>query len=127
MDFQISLLEIDLLQRKGSFSTAYERIEQKTDDLRAEDSDVYQRIHMLVLEALLFVKIGEPSRGLTVAVQAAAVAQRVKLLPALWEAVGVLSSILSMLEEFEMARSLLEAIIPQVRWLGESKSTFHSQ
>jgi anaphase-promoting complex subunit 5 len=118
LDFQISLLEIDYLQREGSFSVAYAKIEDKIDELKAEGSDVYQGVHMFVLKALLLCKIGNPGAAFAIAVRASIVAYHAMILPALWEAVGTLASILSELEEFEMAHRLLDAIIPQVYTLS---------
>jgi anaphase-promoting complex subunit 5 len=120
LDFQIALLEIDFLQRKGSFSVAYGKIEDKIEELKTEDSDVYQRIHLLVLKSLLLCKVGQPGKAFTVALRASALAYGATLLPALWEAVGTLASILSILEEFGISHDLLDAIIPQVRPLGSS-------
>jgi hypothetical protein len=105
-----------LLQKEGSFSAAYNKIEDKIDELKGEDSDVYQRIHMLVLKALFLSNVGKPSKGFTIALRAAAMAFRANLLPALWEAVGALANILSALREFDTARALLDAVIPQVEF-----------
>jgi anaphase-promoting complex subunit 5 len=120
LDFQVSLLEIDFLQREGSFSTAYSKVEDKIEELKTEDSDVYQRVHMLVLKSLLLCKVGKPGKAFTVAIRASAMAYRAMLLPALWEAVGTLASILSALEEFETSHNLLDSIIPQVSPSGYS-------
>jgi anaphase-promoting complex subunit 5 len=114
LTFQLTLLRIDYLQRTGSFEAAYNAIEDLAEQLAAEDADVYQRIHVMVLKALLFAKVGKPQKGFTVAMRAANAAWQSRLLPALWEAWGAISNILGALGEWEAQRRVLEGIIPQV-------------
>jgi anaphase-promoting complex subunit 5 len=115
LTFQLILLRIDYLQRSGSFETAYNAIEDLAEQLSSEDADVYQRIHVMVLKALLFAKVGKPQKGFTVAMRAANAAWQSRLLPALWEAWGAIANILGALGEWEAQRRVLEGIIPQVK------------
>ncbi|KAF2432996.1 hypothetical protein EJ08DRAFT_608324 [Tothia fuscella] len=113
LDFQTDLLEIQFLQAAGSFSAAFDKIEDSNHELRCENADVHQHIHLLVLKCLLLSRVGKPIRGFTMALRAAAVSYRAKLLPALWESVGAMANILSSLCEYGVARRLLDAVIPQ--------------
>jgi anaphase-promoting complex subunit 5 len=113
--FQIRILRVDYLLRLGSFDTALDAIEDLADNLKQNDADVYQRIHVMVLKALLYDHVGKPQKGFTVAMRAANAAWEAKLLPALWEAWGAVANILGALEEFGRAKQILDVLIPQVR------------
>lgn len=67
-----------------------------------------------MLKARLFLDLGRAGKGFTLAMRAVGIAMRCRLCPVLWEGVGVLAAILGTLGEFEMARKLLDAVIPQV-------------
>jgi anaphase-promoting complex subunit 5 len=114
--FQISLLNIDYLQRLGTYDQALAEIECLAEKLKEEDADLYQRIHLLVMKALLFGKVGKPEKGFTVAIRAANAAWQSKIVPALWEAWGCVANILGSLDEFDAERKILDAIMPQVRF-----------
>ena len=73
-----------------------------------------KRVCMLLAKAELFGKAGKPERGFSVALRAASVSFKARLMPCLWAAVGVLSNILNSIGEFEAAKRLLNAVIPQV-------------
>jgi anaphase-promoting complex subunit 5 len=113
--YQITIQNIEYLQKSGSFDAAYDAIEDLAEKLKAEDADIYQRIHTMVLKALLFNRVGKPQKGFTVAMRAANAAWQAKLLPALWEAWGTVANILGAMGEYDTERKILDAIIPQVR------------
>jgi anaphase-promoting complex subunit 5 len=113
--FQIHLHKVEYLERLGSYTEALETIEDLADKLKSEDADIYQRIHVMVLKALLFARVGKPQKGFSVAMRAANAAWEAKLIPTLWEAWGAVANILGALEEFGAQRQILDAIIPQVR------------
>jgi anaphase-promoting complex subunit 5 len=117
--FQVKLLRIDYLQRIGSFEEAYNTIEDLAEQLQADDADIYQRIHVMVLKALLWSKLGKAEKGFTVAMRAASAAWNARILPALWEAWGAIANILGVLGEFEAQRKVLEGIIPQALGCGD--------
>lgn len=73
-----------------------------------------QRVCMLLAKAELFGKVGKPERGFSVALRAANVSFKARLMPCLWAAVGVLANILNSIGEFKAAKRLLNAVIPQV-------------
>lgn len=65
------------------------------------------------MKADLFRKIGKPEYGFSVALRAASVAYKAKLMPSLWSAVSLLANILNSLGECASAKRLLEAVLPQ--------------
>jgi anaphase-promoting complex subunit 5 len=103
------------LVARGLYSEAFKALEVLSTSLKEEGADVMQRISVLVLKAELFRKAGEPERGFSVALRAASVAFKARLMPNLWSAVGLLANILNSISEFEAAMRLLHAVIPQVR------------
>ncbi|RDI80150.1 hypothetical protein Vi05172_g9914 [Venturia inaequalis] len=122
LDFQLFLLTIDYHTRLSNYSTAYNLISQKQADLKnySGESDIYQLVHCLVLKARLFVEMGRAGRGFTVAMRAVGIAMRCRLCPMMWEGVGVLAAVLASLGEFDMARRLLDSVIPQALGGGDT-------
>lgn len=114
MDFTLSLLEIDLLMRRGDYSTAMGTLEKLSTRLNEETADIYQRVKVMTLKARLLDRAGIPQKGFSVALRAASLAHKARLLPALWEAVGAVSRVLISLMEFEASANLLASIMPQV-------------
>ncbi|CAD0086781.1 unnamed protein product [Aureobasidium vineae] len=113
--FETHVLEIELLMRQGKLSSAFDCIEKQVAEAKAADSaDIVRRIKLLILKARLFAKAGLPTKGFSIAMRAASSAQRAMIMPAMWEAVGALCVILIDLGEFDAARSLVDAIMPQV-------------
>ncbi|EKG11569.1 hypothetical protein MPH_11062 [Macrophomina phaseolina MS6] len=111
IQYQLSILEIDSLTRTGAFAAAYERIDELVAELKAEDADIYQRVHLLVLKASLFAKTGIPEKGFSLAMRAASAAHRARLWPALWEALGVVMGVLVELGECRAARRVGDAAL----------------
>ncbi len=114
VSFVVSLLHLELLIRQESYSEALRTLEEYHAKLVDEDSDIFQRVKLLTLKARIFDKCGKPEKGFSVAIRAATIAYRARLLPALWDAIGAISNILISLKEFAAAGKLLESIMPQV-------------
>lgn len=114
MAFEITTLSLDLLIRRGSYPEALEKLERLSSRLIDEDADVYHRARLLTLKAQLLSKCGVPLKGFSVAIRAASVAWRARILPSLWHALSAVANVLVHLREFEAAVKLLVAIIPQV-------------
>lgn len=104
---------IEYLISQGSYSEAFAVISLLSQSLKEDNADLLQRVNILLLKADLFRKVGRPERGFGVALRAASVAHRSRLMPSLWVAVGLLSNILNGLGEYLSAKRLLEGIIPQ--------------
>ena len=113
LQFSILTLEIDLNVRRGDFSKAMEILENLALDLTNGKADIFQHVKIMTLKARVYRKAGIPQKGLSIALRAASLAHRAKLLPVLWEAVGAVCAILISLKEFAAAAKLLESIIPQ--------------
>lgn len=110
---QITLLEIEWQIQLGNLDQAFSLISTAAESMRGETVDLYQQMHLLVLKALLFARAGIPEKGFSIAVRVASASVKAKILPALWEAVGVLSNILNELGETAAASGLLDAVLPQ--------------
>jgi len=65
------------------------------------------------MKAELFRKVGKPERGFSITLRAASVSYRARLMTSLWISVGLLGNILNSLGEYDSARRLVEAILPQ--------------
>ncbi|KAF2265310.1 hypothetical protein CC78DRAFT_493712 [Lojkania enalia] len=113
LSFLLSEARIDNLVARGHYWDAFNAIENLSVTLKEEVADVLQRINMLLIKANLFAKAGKSERGFSVALRAANVAFKARLMPKLWYAVGQICAILNAMGEFEPASRLLHAVIPQ--------------
>ncbi|KAH7309006.1 anaphase-promoting complex subunit 5-domain-containing protein [Stachybotrys elegans] len=113
LTFLIESLHIDYLTRRGDLSAAFEKVETMLSLVKEENKDVAVRVQLLLLKVALLDKCGRTQRGFSLAVRAASMAWRAKLIPYLWQAVGALSNILVSLGEFEAAAEALTAVIPR--------------
>ncbi|KAF2105828.1 anaphase-promoting complex subunit 5-domain-containing protein [Lophiotrema nucula] len=111
--FLIREARISFLIARRQYPEAFVAIEELASSLREESADIHQRVTTLLLKAELFAKVGKPERGFSVAMRAASVSFKARLMPKLWDAVGRLGGIFNALGEFEAARRLLDAVIPQ--------------
>lgn len=89
-------------------------LERQSTVAHNEEADIMQRAKLLTLKARIYDKAGIPQKGFSVALRAAGLAYKARVLPALWEAIGAVCRVLISLKEFEAASKLLESIIPQV-------------
>ncbi|KAL2198775.1 anaphase-promoting complex subunit 5-domain-containing protein [Corynascus similis CBS 632.67] len=113
MVFIIDTLHIEALTRRKDYDTAFTKVDRLISELREDDRDVSLRIRLLLIKAQLFDSIGRPERGFTLAMRAASIAWRGRLLSLLWQAVGALANILNALGEFAAAERLLVAVLPR--------------
>jgi anaphase-promoting complex subunit 5 len=113
LGFEINTLHIDYLIRRTDFSGALAKIEQMAAAMKEEGDDINLRVKLLTTKALLQSRAGRPQKGFSVAVRAASIAWRARLIPALWMAMGAIANILTSLSEFDAASSILIAIIPR--------------
>jgi anaphase-promoting complex subunit 5 len=111
--FVIDSLHIECLTRRGDLKTAFTKVEALISDLRDENRDIALRVRLLLIKAELLDRCGRPQKGFTIAVRAANVAWRARLIPYLWPAIGAISNILVSLGDFEPAIQLLMAILPR--------------
>lgn len=113
LQFSILTLEIDLNLRRGDYTKAMEILENLSSKLADGEADIFQRVKVMTLKARIYDKAGITEKGLSIALRAASLAHRARLLPALWEAVGAVCAILISLKEFIAAAKLLESVMPQ--------------
>lgn len=113
LSFLLHDAHIEYLTARGQFSEAYKAISTLSASLKADNADILQRVNALLIKADLFRKSGSPERGFGVALRAASVSFKAKLMPSLWSAVGLLANILNGLGEYNSAKRLAEGVIPQ--------------
>jgi anaphase-promoting complex subunit 5 len=113
INFQVSMLEIEHLVRSGSLDAAFSKLEQWTTDLRENHADIYARVSVLNMKAKLYADMGKSQKAFTLAVRAASAAQRARILPAVWTAVGLIANVLNKMRESTASQRLLDSIIPQ--------------
>lgn len=111
--FVVESLQYELLIRRGNLEAASVMVERLIADTSEPDKDVAIRVRLLLMKAQLFEKAGRPQRGFSIAMRAANLAWKVRLMTLLWQAIGAVANILNSLEEFEAAERLLLVVIPR--------------
>ena len=114
LDFMLSLLQIDYELRQKNHETGLNLVEDLAKKQHPENIDVLAQIRLLNIKAKGLADCGSPFRGFSLVMRAANMANRARVLPVLWESVGILSHILGELKDWQAAAKLVEAIIPQV-------------
>ncbi|KAL8807372.1 MAG: hypothetical protein Q9182_000711 [Xanthomendoza sp. 2 TL-2023] len=113
LQFNISILEVHLQIRRNDYSRALALLEQLMRELDQQEADIFQRLSAMILKARVYDQAGIPQKGFSVALRAASLAHKARILPMLWEAVGAVGRILISLKEFEAAVKLMENVLPQ--------------
>jgi anaphase-promoting complex subunit 5 len=111
--FVIDTLDVDRLIRRGDLKAAFDKVEDMLSSLRDNTKDISFRARLLILKAHLYDKCGRPQKGFTIAMRAASMSLRARLMPCLWQAIGAVANVLVSLDEFDAAAQLLTAIIPR--------------
>lgn len=110
----ISFLTIEFLIRQGNYSRALAMVEKTAQSMHQDNFDIHFQVKLLCLKARILEKTDQPQRGFSLAMRAASIAHRSRLLPGLWEAICVLGGVLLSLGEFEAVGGLIESIMPRV-------------
>ncbi|OOF98558.1 hypothetical protein ASPCADRAFT_139768 [Aspergillus carbonarius ITEM 5010] len=110
----LSILTIDLRIRQGHYARALELVERTAQTIHQENFDIFTQVKLLCLKAYILQKSGHPQRGFSLAMRAASIAHRSRLLPSLWESICVLAGVLLSLREFDAVSELIESIMPQI-------------
>ncbi len=113
MVYIIDSLHIEYLTRRHAYDDAFTKIDRLIAALRDGNRDSSLRIRLLLVKAQLFDAVGRPEKGFTIAMRAAGMAWRARLLALLWQAVGAIANILNALGEFDAAERLLVAVLPR--------------
>jgi anaphase-promoting complex subunit 5 len=115
MAVSLTLLDADLSMRRGDFGQALKLVEALARRRDQDEShDIIVQTRLLNLKARILVESGHPLKGFSIVMRAAQTAYRARLLPSLWESIGLLASILIHLGEYFAAMDLLQSIMPQV-------------
>ncbi|KAL3420178.1 anaphase-promoting complex protein [Phlyctema vagabunda] len=125
LSFEINILNIDYLSRRTDFGGALAKVEELAALMKIEGDDINLRVKLLIMKALLQEKCGRPQMGFSVAIRAASIAWRARLMPALWGAMGAIANVLTSLHEFRAASQILVAVIP--RALEYESCVFNAQ
>lgn len=111
--FSIDLIHLDCLTRRGDLQAAFAKADSLLSKLRDENRDIALRVELLLWKVFLLDQAGRPQRGFSIAVKAAGMAWRARLMPLLWQSMGFIANILVSLCEFEAASQLLVATLPR--------------
>ena len=114
LSVSIDILHLDCLTRRGDLQAAFAKVDSVLSQLRDENRDIALRVQLLLWKVFLLDQAGRPQRGFSIAMKAAGMAWRARLIPHLWQSIGSIANILVSLGEFEAASQLLVAIIPRV-------------
>ncbi|CAO1600026.1 APC5 protein [Xanthoria calcicola] len=113
LQYNISIAEIQLHMRRGDYTHALGLLEQLLTDLNQQEADIFQRLKAMILKARIYDEAGVPQKGFSVALRAASLAHKARLLPVLWEAVGAIGRVLISMKEFGATVRLIENVLPQ--------------
>ncbi|KAK3695528.1 anaphase-promoting complex subunit 5-domain-containing protein [Podospora appendiculata] len=113
MVFVVDSVHIEALTRRGDFDAAFTKVDRLITQLRDSNRDIALRIRLLLAKANIFDCTGRPEKGFTVAMRAASLAWRARLVSLIWQSMGALANILNGLGEFAAAARLCVAILPR--------------
>ncbi|OLN86126.1 Anaphase-promoting complex subunit 5 [Colletotrichum chlorophyti] len=113
MAFVVDFLHIDCLIRRGNLQEAFNKVEDMLAALRDDKRDIALRVRLMLIKVHLYDKCGRPQRGFTIAMRAASMAWRARMVSCLWQAIGAVANILTSLGEFEASVQLLTAVLPR--------------
>ncbi|KAL5041404.1 hypothetical protein BDW71DRAFT_168034 [Aspergillus fruticulosus] len=119
LSFLLSFLTVEHLIRQANYAQAVELIEKTAQSIHQDNFDIQPQVKLLCLKARIFEKMGQAQRGFSLAMRAASIAYRSRLLPGLWEAVVALGGVLLSLKEFDAVAKMVESIMPQVLETGD--------
>jgi anaphase-promoting complex subunit 5 len=101
------------LIHRGYHKEAFDAIHTLALELEEGNADILHRVSLLLVKAALFAKVGKAERCFSIALRAASIAFKARLMPLLWYSIGLLCNILNVLGEYCAASKLLDAVIPQ--------------
>lgn len=111
--FTIDALHIDCLTRRGDLQRAFRKTQDMLCTLRDGNTDTALLVRALLIKVSLLAKCGRPQRAFSIAMRATNLALQARIIPCLWQAVGLLCNILVSFGEFDAACQLLGAVIPR--------------
>ncbi|OAP55824.1 hypothetical protein AYL99_09976 [Fonsecaea erecta] len=128
VEFSLSLLEVELLIRRGTLDQALEKVGELAQgaDKSNEINDIAVQTRLLNLKARILAESRHPLKGFSLVMRAAQIAYRGRILPSLWTSVCLLATILNDLCEFSAAAELLQSVLPQVLECQDCELAAHS-
>ena len=114
IDLAVRIAEVELELRRGEISIAQSRLEAAIRATDAADGDIHDKLLLMVLKAQVYDAAGVPQRGFTLALRAASMAYRARVLDVLYRAVGALCRVLLSLREFAAVARLMRAVLGPV-------------
>ncbi|PWY67510.1 anaphase-promoting complex subunit Apc5 [Aspergillus heteromorphus CBS 117.55] len=114
LNLLLTILTITLHIRSGHYAEALSTVEEAAQAIHQDNFDIHTQIKLLCLKAHILQKTGHPQRGFSLAMRAASIAHRARLLPALWESICALAGVLLSLREFDAVSQMIESIMPQI-------------
>ncbi|KIX97382.1 uncharacterized protein Z520_06834 [Fonsecaea multimorphosa CBS 102226] len=114
--FSLSLLEIELLIRRGSLDQALEKVEDLAQgaDQSHEVNDIAVQTRLLNLKARILIESRHSLKAFSLVMRAAQISYRGRILPSLWTSICLLATILNDLREFSATADFLQSAMPQV-------------
>ncbi|KAL2269419.1 hypothetical protein VTJ83DRAFT_1603 [Remersonia thermophila] len=133
----VHLLHVEALARRGDFAAALAKVDDllsaagsrtthasppekpsgtaasATTTPTGATTDTHALVRLLLVKVQLLSATGSPERGFTLAMRAASLAWRARLLALLWQSCGALAGVLNSLGEFAAAERLLVAALPR--------------
>lgn len=114
MVIPLAIYTVNFRIRQGEYSDAWEKIEQTAKTIHEGNFDIYPQVKLLCLKAQILEKTGQPQRGFSLAMRAASIAHRARILPALWDSICALAGVLLSLREYDAVSELVESVMPQI-------------
>ncbi|KAL1999272.1 hypothetical protein VTN02DRAFT_4743 [Thermoascus thermophilus] len=126
LSLDLCFLKADFMSRKGDYTNALQIVDETARSFQQENLDISVQIRLLCLKARIFAETGQPLRGFSLALRAATISYRSRVLTGLWEAISVLAGVLIALQEFEAAVEVVERVMPQILECGDCELAAHS-
>ena len=117
---RVHLMHLDHLKRTNDLQAAFRKVNALLSKVQGENRDITASVALLLWKTHLLNQAGRTQRGFSIAIKAANIAWRARLMPFLWQAIGAIANILTSLSEFEAASRLLLAVIPRALECGSS-------
>ncbi|KAI5777394.1 anaphase-promoting complex subunit 5-domain-containing protein [Geopyxis carbonaria] len=111
---EISVARIEINIRSGNLTAALISSSEVLQSLVKEHADSYHRVRIMILRAQALAACGRSIKGISVAISAASLAWKARLMPALFHSIYTISHILIQLEQYMPAHAMMDSIMPQV-------------
>lgn len=114
LSLSLAFLRIELLIAQGNLAAALALTETTAERAATDNNDIIIHARLLNTKARILCASSHPLKSFTIVLRAAQLAYRALALSPLWESIGLLAHILTVLREYSAATDLLSAIVPRV-------------